>query len=112
MTFEFGDVVLIPFPFTDQSTTKKRPAVVVSTAAYHRDRPDLIVLAVTSQIRQPLRTGEALLVRWQSAGLPKPSMLKPVVATVEQRMVIKKIGRLDEEDLARVTECLQAIVGP
>ena len=36
---EFGDVVLVPFPFTDQTTTKKRPAVVVSSDAYHRDRP-------------------------------------------------------------------------
>jgi mRNA interferase MazF len=31
MSFEFGDVVLVPFPFTDQTTSKKRPAVVVSS---------------------------------------------------------------------------------
>jgi mRNA interferase MazF len=37
--FEFGDVVLVPFPFTDQSTTKKRPAVIVGSEAYHRQRP-------------------------------------------------------------------------
>lgn len=34
--YNFADVVLVPFPFTDQRTTKKRPAVVVSTGAYHR----------------------------------------------------------------------------
>jgi mRNA interferase MazF len=38
---EFGDVVLVPFPFTDQTTTKKRPAVVVSSDVYHRDRADV-----------------------------------------------------------------------
>jgi mRNA interferase MazF len=47
--YEFGDIVLVPFPFTDQSTTKRRPAVVISSLAYHRDRPDLIIMAVTSQ---------------------------------------------------------------
>ena len=37
----FGDVILVPFPFTDQTTTKKRPAIVVSSDAYHRERSDL-----------------------------------------------------------------------
>lgn len=44
----FGDIVLVPFSFTDQTTTKKGPAVVISAAAY---RPDIILMAVTSQLR-------------------------------------------------------------
>ncbi|HEY6644283.1 hypothetical protein [Povalibacter sp.] len=35
MAFQFGDVVLVPFPFTDQSASKQRPGVIVSSAAYH-----------------------------------------------------------------------------
>ncbi len=50
-SFEFGDVVLVPFPFTDQSTTKKRPAVVVSSRPYNAERPDVIIMAITSQVR-------------------------------------------------------------
>ncbi len=46
--FKFGDIVLVPFPFTDQSATKKRPAAVISSEAYHQQRPDLIIMAVTS----------------------------------------------------------------
>ena len=56
--YEFGDVVLVPFPFTDQTTTKKRPAVVVSSQAYHRTRADLILMAITSQLRPSKATGE------------------------------------------------------
>ena len=46
--YSFGDIVLVLFPFTDQSGQKQRPAVVVSSAAYHRARPDVILMAVTS----------------------------------------------------------------
>lgn len=48
MTFQRGDVVLIPFPFTDLTATKTRPAIVVSSAAYQRTRPDLLLAYVSS----------------------------------------------------------------
>jgi len=105
--YEFGDVVLVPFPFTDQSATKKRPAVVISSDAYHRERPDLIILAVTSQSRPRSAIGEAEIARWKEAGLLRRSVLKPVVATVERGLVLRKLGRLGEEDrdaLGRVIE--------
>jgi mRNA interferase MazF len=50
--FEFGDVVVVPFPFSDQSTTKQRPAVIVSSSSYNAQRPDVILLAVTGQQHQ------------------------------------------------------------
>ena len=53
-SFSFGDVVLVPFPFTDQSGTKKRPAVVVSSHSYNTNRSDIVIMAITSQVRQPL----------------------------------------------------------
>ena len=46
--FDFGDVVLVPFPFTDQSGTKRRPAVVVSLAGYNISRRDIVIMAITS----------------------------------------------------------------
>lgn len=81
--FEFGDVVLVRFPFTDQSTTKKRPAVVVSSADYNVRRPDVIVAAVSSRVRMPTGFGELILEGWRDAGLLAPSAVKPVLATIE-----------------------------
>lgn len=45
--YSFGDIVLVPFAFTDQSAAKKRPAVVVSSDAYNQKRPDIIIMAIT-----------------------------------------------------------------
>lgn len=59
--YRFGDVVLVPFPFTDQSAAKQRPAVVISSEAYQQAKPDLIVMAVTSQVRTIAGVGEVLV---------------------------------------------------
>jgi len=74
-------------------TNKKRPAVVVSSAVYHRERPDLILIAVTSQVRPANPVGEVAVARWQEAGLLKPSVIKPVLATVHRSPVVTLIER-------------------
>ena len=81
--YEFGDVVLVPFPFTDQSTTKQRPAVVVSSTRYHTERPDLILMAITSLQRESPPVGELSVRGWQAAGLLKPSAIKPILTTLK-----------------------------
>jgi PemK-like, MazF-like toxin of type II toxin-antitoxin system len=87
--YNFGDVVLVPFPFTDQSTSKKRPAVIASSAFYHRNRADVILMAITSQTTPVVRVAEASIQRWKEAGLLMPSVLKPVLATVDRGLIIK-----------------------
>ena len=77
--FNSGDIILVPFPFTDQSTSKKRPAVIISSAAYNATRPDLIIMAVTSQIKPTSVIGEVIIQEWEDAGLLKPSAIKPVM---------------------------------
>lgn len=111
-SYEFGDVLLVPFPFSNQTTGKQRPAVVVSSAAYNRERPDLIILAITSQIRPTLGHGEALVAQWKQAGLIKPSVLKPVLTTIESGLIIKKLGRLTTADRETLQNTLHTILGP
>jgi mRNA interferase MazF len=94
MPYHFGDVIVVPFPFTDQTTTKKRPAVVVSSEVYRRERPDLILMAITSQLRPAPTVGEAAVLRWQEAGLLKPSLIKPLVTPIETNLVLSQLGTL------------------
>jgi len=109
--FEFGDIILVPFPFTNSVETKKRPAAVISSKAYNTDRPDLIIMAVTSQIKRTSAVGEMVVQEWQAAGLLKPSAVKPVIATIEKSLVITALGQLKDADLAALRSCLERILG-
>ena len=100
MPFEFGNVVLVPFPFTNQTSSKRRPAVVVSSRAYNATRPDLVVIPITSQLRPAQDIGEVWIEQWRPAGLLKPSVIKPVFATLEQRLALRRLGALMPEDCA------------
>ncbi len=68
----------MPFPFTDLSAIKQRPALVLSPDRSNKVRPDLVVAAITSQIPTTLGDDEVLLSGngLKETGLPKPSMIK------------------------------------
>ena len=111
MALAFGDVVVVPFPFTDQTAIKRRPAVVVSSEAYNRERPDVILMAITSQVRPAPAVGEVAVVEWRSAGLLKPSVIKPLVTTMETSLVIRQLGKLGSDDQRALREVLAAVFG-
>jgi mRNA interferase MazF len=64
MPYDFGEVVLVPFPFTTHDNSKKRPAVIASRERYAATRSDVIVMAVTSQFRPTPALGEVWLQGW------------------------------------------------
>ena len=109
--FSFGDVVLVAFPFTNLQAVKKRPAVIISRQGYQRSHDDVILMAVTGQIKSELALGESLLLDWQAAGLVKPSMLKPLIATLEQRQVVGVLGKLSVGDREILHRVLEEILG-
>ena len=111
MAFEFGDVVLVPFPFASQAASKQRPAVIVSSLVYNQAKPDVVLMAITSQFRPSPALGEVWLQDWQAAGLLKPSAVKPVLATLEQVLVIRQLGTLQPADQVDLRNALARIIG-
>ena len=85
-----NDVVLISIPFSDLSSSKVRPAIVVGRGS---TRGDLFLVPVTS------RHGDFPLKDWKGCGLNVPSWVKGQLATVESRLVRKLVGRLCDEDI-------------
>ena len=107
----FGDVVLVPFPFTDQTGTKKRPAAIVSSGPYNADRRDIVIMAITSQVSTPLGFGEALVADWHGAGLVKESVFKPIFTTIEQTLVLRVLNRLSAVDLRTLRQLIARSIG-
>ncbi|MEM8779090.1 MAG: type II toxin-antitoxin system PemK/MazF family toxin [Cyanobacteria bacterium P01_G01_bin.49] len=108
-TYNFGDILLVRFPFTDQSSTKKRPAVVISSNRYHQEKSDLIIMAITSQISSSSQWGEVLITNFSACGLIKPSAIKPVITTLQKNLVIRKLGTLQNSDQDNLRNLLQTL---
>lgn len=111
MPFEFGTVILVPFPFTNQAAAKRRPAVVVSKFGYGMIRGDAVVMAVTSQMHANEALGEVPVVEWREAGLLKPSAIKPVFATLAQSLVLRTLGTLQPRDQAILQAGIAKLIG-
>jgi mRNA interferase MazF len=94
MTYEQGDIVLVPFPFTDLSTVKKRPALVVSANWYNKRYRDVVLVAVTSHVPLILDELDYKLTEsdFKTDKLYKDSIVKlGKVFTIENSLIIKKI---------------------
>lgn len=110
-TYSFGDVVLAPFPFTDQTAAKKRPAVVVSSDGYNKARPDLILMAITGHLSGYPRIGEVVVSGWKEAGLLKASTIKPILTTLEKSLIIRTLGKLSQPDVVVLRDAMKMILG-
>jgi mRNA interferase MazF len=109
--YNFGDIVLLQFPFTDLTTTKKRPAVIISSFEYNSKRPDIIVMAVTSRIREIQSFCDVIIKEWKQAGLIKESAIKPIIITIEKDLILAKLGQLQKQDTQALRNNLQTIFG-
>jgi len=106
--YKQGDVLLVPFPFTDQTAVKQRPAVVLSGVEYNQRHPDIILAPVTSQIGNV--RDETRVSRWKAAGLLKPSAVKPILSSFDTRLVRRHLGSLTEADIDTVRQLFARIL--
>ena len=95
-----GDVVLVPFGFTDQSGSKWRPAVVVSGDRYNAETPDVLIASITGNLRAIPYPGDHQIRAWQTAGLLMPSLAQTKIAAVEASIVGRRLGALAGADMA------------
>ena len=95
MSFLKGEVVLLPFPFSDLSGSKVRPAVIAGSPV--SGSPDVFIVPITS--RPDLRfSGEFQLLSWAEAGLNTSSFVKRGCFLIDSTLIVKRIGRIGAED--------------
>jgi len=105
-----GDVVLVGFVFSDESGKKFRPALVLSSPAYHRGRQEVVVAAVTSNIRRRL-FGDHVIADWKGAGLLFPSLVTGILRTIKRTMIDRKLGTMPKSDMQAVDRELRRSLG-
>ena len=103
--------MLIPIPFTDLSSQKRRPVIVVSNNAYHRNTEDIVVVAMTSN---PSKTEYSFGIT--SSDLEHGTLNRPgkvrvdKIYTLSQTIVFKKFGRVSPDILHRIHKILKELI--
>lgn len=108
--FEPGDLVVVPFPFTDSAASKRRPALVISTADFQQTN-EAVVLAMVTSTKHSRWAGDVKLREWKSAGLPQVSMVRFKLFTLDTKFVLRKLGSLSSRDRLAVSTNLKQFVG-
>lgn len=111
-TYDHGDIVYVPFMFTDKPVVKSRPALIVSSAEYHASRREIVIAAITSRIRDPLFIGDHVIDEWSECGLSAPSVVTCILWTVKFTMIRRKLGAMPSGDLSAYHRVFAQAFGP
>ncbi len=88
------DIAIVPFPYTDRTSDKRRPALIVSTPVLQRDHGLVWVMMITSAENRGW-TGDVHIANLDKAGLPAPSLIRTAkVATVDAAHILGIAGSL------------------
>ena len=113
MKYNRGTLVLVPFPFTDLSATKRRPALVISPDSFNEKSEDLILVAVTSKFPPELSEIEIPLenVDLKEGILPKRSVVRLAkIFTMHSGLIKKKAGSLKDQKIQEILDRLIAFL--
>ena len=111
MTYKTYDVVVVPFPFTDKTSSKRRPALVLSDAhAFNIPVGQSVLAMIISAVNSswPLDVALSDLDR---AGLTSASIVRMKLFTLDHALVLRKIGVLSEEDRQQVQQSVHTLLG-
>jgi mRNA interferase MazF len=97
------EIVLVRYPFSDLTSAKVRPAVVVNAAHVSQD---LFVVALTSKTSS-LLAGEFVLAEWKKAGLNVETAVKRGIYTIKEMLVKKRVGKHDDTDAEQLEKSLR-----
>ena len=105
MTCEPWEVVAVPFPFTDRPVAKRRPALVLSKRTFQRG--GYTVLAMITSSAHSSWPGDTRLTDYQGAGLRVPCIVRLKLFTLDNRLLLRKIGQLAPVDQRRARQNLR-----
>ncbi len=108
MTFESLDVVVVPFPFTHRQAVKRRPALIVSAANFNRAHEQSILVMITSAGSD--WPSDVAIQGWREAGLKVPCKVRFKLFTLDDRLIVRKLGTLLKRDGEAVRQALGRVL--
>ena len=109
MSYKTFDVVVVPFPFTDRTTSKRRPALVLSDAAAFNSQVGHTVLAMITSAKNSDWPLDIDISDLDSAGLPAASVVRMKLFTLDDSLIIRKAGTLSDDDQLMVSKAMRAL---
>jgi len=110
INYKQGNIVLVDFGFSEETGSKKRPALIISSDNYHKGRQEVIIAAITSNIKRVLFS-DTRIDKWKEAGLLYPSLAAGIIRTLKASAIIRKLGILPKQDFQKVQQNLRKAIG-
>lgn len=108
--FKPWDVVVVPFPYSDQATDKVRPAVVLSSPQ-HMQQTGVCYLAMVTSASNPGWPGDVPVSNLRGAGLPAPSVVRPAkIMTLNASGIVRRLGALPKADQVQVVAAVRVFL--
>lgn len=106
-----GDIILIPIPFTDLTSQKRRPVVIISTTTYNEENDDIVVVSLTSNL-EPRDFSITLTAEDLEEGTLKvTSMIRAdKIYTLSKSIMIKTFGRVKPAILLKIRDSLLKLI--
>ena len=106
-----GEMVLIPVPFSDLQSKRRRPVIIISNELYNQKTEDIVVVAVTSNLEKKDYTILITQDDIEEGTLPQDSMVRvDKIYSLSQLIVIKGLGRIKQATFEKVVVLLNRLV--
>jgi len=104
------DILLVPFPFSDQTGEKVRPVLVLSNDEFNSKSEDIIVCSITSNITKDFYSVQITSEELEEGKLFTKSQIKTEnLLKLDKNLIIKKIGKLNNSTFSKVLDKLKSL---
>ena len=108
-TLSFGDIIFVPYPFTDMNVRKCRPGVVVSNSNYNAQTHHVWIMMIT-RAKKSSWAFDLPIVDHESAGIFDQSKIRFKIACLDQNLIQRKLGVLGNHDMAALRETIADVI--
>jgi len=103
--YKQGDILLVPIPFSDLESEKKRPVIVISNIKYNLKTKDIVVAAITSNIKQ-----KDYSILLNNSDMIEGTLKVDKIYTISKDIIIKKFGRVSNKKISEVTKMINLLI--